>query len=75
MGSEVRWEFNVLEPGESRTFQFQVTVNGGEEIVNDRYAVRCAEGVVAIGAPVVTQVSSRGGGDVYLPLVLRNASQ
>jgi uncharacterized repeat protein (TIGR01451 family) len=73
-GDEVRWEALVLEPGESRTFVFQVTVDGGEEIVNDRYTVRCAEGVIGIGAPVMTKVSrGSGDGDIYLPLVLRNA--
>jgi uncharacterized repeat protein (TIGR01451 family) len=70
-GDQVKWETSVLEPGESRTFAFQVTVGSGPEVVNDRYAVRCAEGVVAVGAPVVTQIT-RGGG-IYLPLILRNA--
>jgi len=70
-GDQVQWETSVLKPGESRTFAFQVTVGSGLEVVNDRYAVRCAEGVVAVGAPVVTRVT--GGGGIYLPLILRNA--
>ena len=67
----MRWELNVLEPGESRTFAFQVTVDSGPEIVNDRYVVRCAEGVVGVGAPVVTTVR-RGAGEVCLPTVFIN---
>jgi uncharacterized repeat protein (TIGR01451 family) len=70
VGDEVRWELNVLEPGESRIFAFQVTVDSGNEIVNDRYAVRCAEGVVGVGTPVVTTVRS-GAGEIYLPVVLK----
>jgi hypothetical protein len=47
-----------------------VTVNSGGEVVNDRYMVRCAEGVVVEGAPVTTNISSERG-DVYLPIVLK----
>jgi hypothetical protein len=35
---------------------FQVNVLGGTEIINDRYAVSCDEGVFAYGEPVVTNV-------------------
>jgi uncharacterized repeat protein (TIGR01451 family) len=71
-GDQVRWETPVLKSGDSRTFVFQVTVGSGFQVVNEQYAVRCAEGVVAVGAPVITRISG-GGRLVYLPLVLRNA--
>jgi uncharacterized repeat protein (TIGR01451 family) len=71
-GDYVRWETPVLKPGDSRTFVFQVAVGSGFQVVNEQYAVRCAEGVVAVGAPVITRISG-GGRLVYLPLVLRNA--
>ena len=75
VGGQVRWEIPVLGPGESRTFEFRVTVGSGSEVLNDRYMVRCAEGVVGVGAPLVTRISSGtgGGGHLYLPLVMRNA--
>ena len=72
MDDQVRWEVTVLEPGESRTFSFQVTAGGGREVINERYAVTCAEGVTAVGAPVVTRIAD-GGTRIYLPLVLKNA--
>jgi hypothetical protein len=68
----VRWETPVLKSGDSRTFVFQVAVGSGFQVVNEQYAVRCTEGVVAVGAPVITRISG-GGHLVYLPLVLRNA--
>ena len=71
VSDQVLWETPVLKPGESRVFAFQVTVGGGVEVLNDRYAVRCAEGVIAEGAPVATRVAG-GGHFIYLPLVLRN---
>lgn len=70
VGDQVHWEIPVLEPGESRTFEFRVTVQSGDEVINDQYAVECIEGVVTVGAPVVTDVA---GGGVYLPLVMRRA--
>jgi uncharacterized repeat protein (TIGR01451 family) len=73
VGGQVRWEALVLEPGESRTFAFRVTVGSGREVVNEQYAVTCAEGVTAVGAPVVTRIAGGGGNWIYLPLVLRNA--
>jgi uncharacterized repeat protein (TIGR01451 family) len=72
VGDQVRWEFPVLKSLESRTFAFRVAVNGGDQVVNDRYAVLCAEGVSASGAPVITRIA-RKGGQTYLPLVLRDA--
>jgi uncharacterized repeat protein (TIGR01451 family) len=68
---EIRWQVAVLGPGESHTFGFRMTVQSGDWVVNDRYAVRCAEGVVDIGAPVRTRVL-KGSAGVYLPIVLRN---
>ncbi|MDY7077967.1 MAG: hypothetical protein SXV54_13710 [Chloroflexota bacterium] len=73
VGDQVHWEnIPLLEPGESRTFEFQVEVEGGTEVLNDQYGVRCAEGVVAEGAPVITSISG-GGNLIYLPLILKNA--
>ena len=52
----VTWNLPVLNPGETIRLTFQVTVLGGNEIINDHYAVSCDEGVFAYGEPVVTQV-------------------
>jgi uncharacterized repeat protein (TIGR01451 family) len=71
VGDWVEWDTPVLEPGDNRTFAFQVTVGSGLQVVNDPYAVRCTEGVIAFGEPVVTRIA--GGSFVYLPLILRNA--
>jgi hypothetical protein len=49
-------------------FSFAVEVLGGEQIVNEFYGVTCAEGVMASGEPVVTDVRMRY---VFLPLVWR----
>jgi uncharacterized repeat protein (TIGR01451 family) len=68
---QIRWESDFLAPGKSHTFGFNVTVGGGYRVVNGYYIVRCAEGVVAEGEPVITRIV--GGGAIYLPLVLRNA--
>jgi len=69
-GDQVRWTIPVLESGESRTFAFRVTVGSGVEIVNGKYAVTSAEGVVGIGAPLITRID-REGNDIYLPIVLK----
>ncbi len=66
----LRWVAPALEPGESRSYSFRVTVGSGRQVVNDRYGVTCVEGVTAHGAPVITRVG--GGGNVYLPLVMRS---
>ena len=71
LGNEVHWNVPVLKSGDSRTVTFQVTVESGREVVNDKYGVTCAEGISANGAPVITRIAG-GGGNVYLPLVLRN---
>ena len=60
----------MLNPGESRAVSFRVSVLGGTRVVNDRYAVRCAEGVTGVGAPVITPIGMPSG-EVYLPLLLR----
>jgi uncharacterized repeat protein (TIGR01451 family) len=56
VGDSVEWILPVLEPGESLTVAYLVTVKGGKEVVNAEYSVSCKEGVVAIGEPVVTRV-------------------
>ncbi|MEA3342422.1 MAG: hypothetical protein U9R15_20865 [Chloroflexota bacterium] len=72
VGDEVRWEnISALDPGASRSFAFRVTVEGGAEVVNEQYIVRCHEGVIGAGEPVVTRITG-GGNMVYLPLVLKN---
>jgi uncharacterized repeat protein (TIGR01451 family) len=70
--NQVTWQDSVLKPGESHTFVFHVTVGSGRQVVNDQYGVRCAEGVVALGLPVVTPIT-RGGGTLYLPVIFRSA--
>ncbi len=65
---QMRWEILELKSGDSHTFEFRVTVEGQDEVVNDRYGVRCAEGVVGVGAPLVTPIK---GVDIYLPLILK----
>jgi len=56
VGNVVQWELPVLNPHETLKLTFQVTVLGGLQIINDSYAVRCAEGVFAYGDPVFTDV-------------------
>ncbi len=56
VGDSVQWIMPVLNPGESLDLTFQVIVRGGNEIINDHYLVKCDEGVVAFGEPVVTRV-------------------
>jgi uncharacterized repeat protein (TIGR01451 family) len=72
LSGQVWWEIDFLEPGKSRTLEFWVTVDSGTEVRNALYAVRCAEGVVAVGKPVVTRVTEVAY-DIYLPLVMRDA--
>jgi uncharacterized repeat protein (TIGR01451 family) len=67
-GGQTLWNLSVLKPGESVQVSYRVTVLfGAEQLVNDQYAVRSAEGVIAFGEPVVTLVS--GGSKLYLPLI------
>jgi len=47
-GDELRWSILDLGAGESRTFEFSVTVLDGSQVVNSTYSVRCAEGVEAV---------------------------
>jgi len=71
---QVQWELDSLDAGDSRTFEFQVTVGSGREVRNELYVARCAnEGDCdpAWGEPVITPIIG-GGHDLYLPLVLRN---
>jgi uncharacterized repeat protein (TIGR01451 family) len=71
-GNEVRWTTLDLGAGESRTFEFGVTVVDGSEVANSAYSVSCAEGISAEGEPVMTKVTVGGGGlVVYLPVVRR----
>lgn len=66
----LRWTAATLQPAERREFGFAVTVTGSsQQIVNDRYGVRCAEGITALGDAVITKIG--GAGRIYLPLVVR----
>jgi uncharacterized repeat protein (TIGR01451 family) len=64
------WEWPVLEAMDELKVTFAVTADQGTKVVNAHYAVRCAEGVSAVGPEVITRIK---GGTVYLPLVLRGA--
>jgi len=67
----VQWTLPVLKPGETLKLTFQVSVQGGNEIINDSYAVRCDEGVFAYGDPVKTRVWYPMR-NVFLPLAFRD---
>jgi uncharacterized repeat protein (TIGR01451 family) len=65
---QVRWEFPVLDSGETRMFTFQVKVGGFDDfITNATYSVRSAEGVEAIGKALVTKIV--GVAKAFLPFV------
>jgi uncharacterized repeat protein (TIGR01451 family) len=66
----VQWEWPVLASGECAEFGFQVRVDEGMQVENARYGVRSAEGVVALGEPVITVIQKEGG-ELFLPLVLK----
>ena len=70
-GDVIQWSLPVLDPGKTLNLTFQVNVQGGFKIVNDRYAVRCDEGVFAYGEPVSTRVKYLTR-PLLLPIVLRN---
>ncbi|HET7089405.1 MAG TPA: hypothetical protein VFL17_12220 [Anaerolineae bacterium] len=71
VGNQLRWEVPVLKSGESQALAFRVKVESGQEVVNRLYAVKSAEGITSLGAPVVTRVTR--GNKIYLPIVMRNA--
>jgi uncharacterized repeat protein (TIGR01451 family) len=71
VGDVIQWTIPVLNPGDKLNLTFQVSVHGGNEIVNDSYAVRCEEGIFAYGEPVTTRVTYPMG-KVLLPLVFKN---
>jgi uncharacterized repeat protein (TIGR01451 family) len=70
VNDRVQWEWPLLASGERAEFGFQVRVDAGTQVENARYGVRSAEGVVALGEPVVTAVQ-REGSELFLPLVLK----
>ncbi len=65
----LRWTTAVLAPGEARTFLFRTTVLGGMYVVNDHYRVSCAEGISAVGEPVVTRVDMDY---LFMPAIYRS---
>lgn len=70
VGDMIRWQVPVLESDKQRTFTFRVTVDDGEIITNELYGVRSAEGIVALGQPVMTPVFRRST-EIYLPIILK----
>jgi hypothetical protein len=68
VGDTLRWSFTLLNPGETRSFTFKVRVLGGMVVINEKYRASCAEGVSAIGPPVVTRVDQHYS---FLPAVYR----
>jgi uncharacterized repeat protein (TIGR01451 family) len=68
VGNTVRWRIPLLQPGERRILTFRVIAESGGRVVNDDYGVSSAEGVYAVGKPVVI---SFGSGRIYLPVILR----
>jgi uncharacterized repeat protein (TIGR01451 family) len=74
VGDQVQWEIAGLAAGESRTFEFRVTVNSGSRVINDHYMVTSIEGSIGVGASVQTNIKGTGasGGPVYLPIILKN---
>jgi uncharacterized repeat protein (TIGR01451 family) len=70
VGDTIQWTLPVLNPGDKLNLTFQVTVQGGKEIINDKYAVRCKEGVFAYGKPVTPRVTYQMH-KVLLPLGFR----
>jgi len=70
VGDQVHWELQVLPPGETKLLIFRVEVLGGQQIINSDYDVTCAEGVRAVGQPVITDVSYQGS-QIYLPIIYR----
>ena len=69
VGSEVRWSFPVLLPGEQQFLTFRVKVNAFHSVVNASYWVSCSEGVTSYGLPVVTRVASQG--IQFLPVMFK----
>jgi len=74
VGNQIQWQILELDVGESKTFEFRVKVGSGTEVVNNQYGVTSAEGVSAVGSPVVTTITQdpKGSGDIYLPILLKN---
>lgn len=70
VGNQITWEWLVLRPGERQTLTFRVAVLGGREVINGDYAVRCAEGVSARGAPLITPIYLPFG-YTYLPTIMK----
>lgn len=69
VGNQVVWNFSVLEAQTDLEVSFRVKVGTGmSQVVNAYYGVTCAEGVEAIGVPLITPVT---GHRLYLPLVRR----
>jgi uncharacterized repeat protein (TIGR01451 family) len=71
VGDLVRWQIPALGSLEPQSVGFRVTVDGGFRVVNGAYAIRSADGAVAVGTPVITRID-HGTAPTYLPLILRS---
>jgi uncharacterized repeat protein (TIGR01451 family) len=68
-GGQIRWDLLGLGAQDVRTLTYRVTVLSGRQVINECYRISSAEGVSAVGAPVITTVA--GNPNIYLPLVSR----
>jgi uncharacterized repeat protein (TIGR01451 family) len=69
VGNVVQWSFPVLQAQDDLEISFRVKVGSGQsQVVNAQYAVASAEGITAVGAPLITPVT---GYRLYLPLIRR----
>jgi len=65
----VTWNLSVLETAQDFVFKYRVRVYDVPLIINDRYAVRSAEGSVTVGQPLSTTVQS--GYLIYMPMITK----
>jgi uncharacterized repeat protein (TIGR01451 family) len=71
---QVRWTGLTATVETDLMVHFVLTVGdvpSGTLITNDDYGVTCAEGISAMGSPVITRVTVAGW-QIYLPLVVRD---
>lgn len=69
-GDLIQWQTSFINPGESRTYAFEVTVGSGSQVVNEEYGVRSAEGATAHGDPLITPIAG-GVPDIHMPIIMR----
>lgn len=69
-GDLIRWQTAVLDPGQSRTYAFEVTAGNGQRVINETYGVRSAEGATAHGEPLITPITG-GVPNIHMPIIMR----